>query len=340
MIRSHAFRSFSSLILLVMTASTSLVLLTSCAREEAPAEVVAAPSITPFHVVARGETLSIIAGKYNMNKMALIRINRLRPPYRIFIGQKLIIIPKDASMGAQGAQSAVKPVTSVADTGEVSVKELPVDEKNNPGAGLPVMGGGVLGSPTAGSAMNMPAEGMVLNNSANNSTGVLGATSMNAPGAPVGAEPVASDAPEGDGPNPMMETSQQSVPIASSGGGMQWPVQGQVIKSFGVDEKGQRNDGINIAATSGTAVGAADSGTVAHVGNQARGFGNLVLVKHPGGKISIYGHLQQTAVKVGDQVSAGQKIGTVGTSGGVSQPQLHFELRQGKTPLNPTEYLK
>lgn len=323
------------------TASSTLVLLTSCAREESPAEVVAAPSVTPFHVVARGETLSIIATKYNMNKMALIRVNRLKPPYRIFIGQKLIIIPKDASGSVRGLTPAVKPVTSVADTGEVSVKELHSEEKNNPSATLPVMGGAVMGSPTAGSAMNAPGEGgLASNNASGLSTSFLGGAPMNAVGPSVGGEPAVSEASEGDGPPPMMEASQQSVPITSSGGGMQWPVQGQVIKSFGVDEKGQRNDGINIAAPSGTAVGAADSGTVAHVGNQARGFGNLVLVKHPGGKISIYGHLQQAAVKVGDHVVAGQKIGTVGTSGGVSQPQLHFELRQGKSPLNPTEYLK
>jgi murein DD-endopeptidase MepM/ murein hydrolase activator NlpD len=306
------------------------VFLSACAREEPPAEIVMPPSITPYHIVARGETLSVIAAKYNMNRMALIRVNRLKPPYRIFIGQKLIIIPKDANLSPDAQKPAVKPVTSVADTGEVSVEELPKDEKDQTAATLPVMGGGIPGSPTAaGGAFGAEA----LGTGANLAAGAVGEA------ASISDQGGAMESSEGDGPPPMMGPSQQSVPISNSGS-MQWPVQGQVIKSFGVDGKGQRNDGINIAVPSGTTVNAVDGGTVAHVGNQARGFGNLVLVKHPGGKISVYGHLQQAAVKVGDQVSAGQKIGTAGTSGGVSQPQLHFELRQGKTPLNPTEYLK
>lgn len=334
---SFIFRSFLTFLQPCLCVIFFAGFLSSCAREEAPAEIVMPPSTTPYHVVARGETLSIIASKYNMNKIALIRINRLKPPYRIFIGQKLIIIPKDAQSGDSASlPPAVKSVTSVADTGEVSVEELPKDEKDQTSTTLPMMGSGVPGSPTAGTFGTAT--------STTQGVGTLGDTGglTTAPGAALGsANTLHGDAStsEGDGMSPMGGDSRQSVPIQTSGG-MQWPVQGQVIKSFGMDDKGQRNDGINIAVPAGTAVNAVDSGTVAHVGNQTSGFGNLVLIKHANGKISVYGHLQQASVKTGDIVSSGQKIGSAGTSGGVSQPQLHFELRQGKTPLNPTEHLR
>ncbi|MBX9977930.1 MAG: M23 family metallopeptidase [Alphaproteobacteria bacterium] len=296
-----------------------LAALTGCAREEPPADVVMSPSTNPYHIVARGETLSVIAKQYGMEKAALIRINRLKPPYKIFIGQKLIVSAKKAP-GAPSKPS-VKPVTSVADSGDVSVEELPAEEgKDKAGpAMLPTMGSGIPGSPTS-------------------VAGGLG----NAAGAGVGAASGALETVTVGAPGAAAETVEQPQKPAApaSTGQLQWPVQGQVIKSFGVDQKGQRNDGINIAVPAGTAVKAVDNGVVAHVGNQHRGFGNLVLVKHAGGKISVYGHLKEASVKVGDSITVGQQVGTAGTSGGVSEPQVHFELRQGKTALNPVDHLK
>ncbi len=298
------------------------LLLTSCAREEPPAEVVVDKAPTPFHRVERGETLSMIASKYSMSKESLIEVNRLKPPYKIFIGQKLIVLAGSHKSAVQ--KPSVKPVTSVADTGEVTVEELPPEEEKQGGAVPPLAGG--TGAASAG--MGLPTMG----------SGVIGS-----PTAPV-------NAPSNNTAMPMAETNdmvgtgplpRETAPkIPQNTGTMKWPVQGRVVKSFGVDPKGQHNTGINIAAAAGTAVGAADQGVVAHVGNHARGFGNLVLIKHAGGKISVYGHLQDCSVKVGDTVAAGQKVGTVGTSGGVSEPQVHFEIRQNITPLDPTKYLQ
>ena len=102
---------------------------------------------------------------------------------------------------------------------------------------------------------------------------------------------------------------------------------------------GQFNDGINIAAPLGAAVRATDNGTVAYAGNELRGFGNLLLVKHADGWISAYAHNNELLVKPGDRVRKGQTIARVGATGSVASPQLHFELRRGKSPVDPQKHL-
>lgn len=118
-----------------------------------------------------------------------------------------------------------------------------------------------------------------------------------------------------------------------------WPVKGTVISKYGTIGKGRTNDGINIKAPLGTTVKAADKGTVAYAGNELKGFGNLILVKHDDGWITAYAHNDRLFVKKGQRVAKGEKISTVGSSGGVSSPQLHFEVRAGKKSVNPQSYL-
>ena len=118
-----------------------------------------------------------------------------------------------------------------------------------------------------------------------------------------------------------------------------WPVSGKVISSFGTVGKGLKNDGINISAPLGTSVKAGDKGTVAYAGNGLKGFGNLILIKHPDGYITAYAHTDKILVKKGQTVMRGEKIATVGKTGGVSSPQLHFEVRAGKKAVNPRNYL-
>ena len=118
-----------------------------------------------------------------------------------------------------------------------------------------------------------------------------------------------------------------------------WPVKGTVISGFGVIGKGRKNDGINIKAARGTAVKAADKGTVAYAGNELKGFGNLILIKHPDGWITAYAHNDKLLVRKGQKVIKGEKIATVGSTGGVNSPQLHFEVRAGKKAVNPRKYL-
>ena len=123
------------------------------------------------------------------------------------------------------------------------------------------------------------------------------------------------------------------------GGRFPWPVRGRVVAGYGIAAGGAHNDGINIAAARGTPVNAVDGGTFAYAGNELRGYGNLVLVKHANGWITAYAHCDELLVKRGDAVSRGQAIAKVGATGGVSEPQLHFELRRGKRAVDPREFL-
>jgi len=114
-----------------------------------------------------------------------------------------------------------------------------------------------------------------------------------------------------------------------------WPVSGHIIAEFGSTSSGERNDGINIAANAGEPIRAAATGTVTYAGNQLRGYGNLLLIKHDDGYITAYAHAQSINVQKGDRVLKGQVIGSVGQTGDVTSPQLHFEIRNGVQPVNP-----
>jgi len=118
-----------------------------------------------------------------------------------------------------------------------------------------------------------------------------------------------------------------------------WPVRGRVISGFGPKTGGQHNDGINLAVPEGTDVKAAEDGVVAYAGNELKGYGNLVLIRHADGWMTAYAHNSQLMVKRGDQVRRGQSIARAGQTGGVSSPQLHFEIRKGSSPVDPTKYL-
>jgi murein DD-endopeptidase MepM/ murein hydrolase activator NlpD len=84
---------------------------------------------------------------------------------------------------------------------------------------------------------------------------------------------------------------------------------------------------------------AVDSGVVTYAGNELRGFGNLILIKHDDGWITAYAHTDELLVKRGDEVKKGQTIAKVGATGNVREPQLHFEMRRGKTPVDPLRQL-
>jgi murein DD-endopeptidase MepM/ murein hydrolase activator NlpD len=118
-----------------------------------------------------------------------------------------------------------------------------------------------------------------------------------------------------------------------------WPVTGRILSPFGGTTGGERNDGINIAATQGEPVHAAAAGTVTYCGNELKGYGNLVLIRHDGGYVTAYAHADSILVGRGDRVSAGQVIATAGSTGDVAAPQLHFEIRHGIKPLDPRALL-
>ncbi|MCA3270021.1 MAG: peptidoglycan DD-metalloendopeptidase family protein [Thalassospira sp.] len=130
------------------------------------------------------------------------------------------------------------------------------------------------------------------------------------------------------------------LPRDRKGALMAWPVQGRVVADYGDVGKGQRNDGINIAAAKGSPVRAADNGIVAYVGDKIKGFGNLVLLRHPGGFVTAYAHNDKITVRPGSYVKRGETIALVGNTGAIDEPQVHFQVRKGKSPVDPLAYLE
>ena len=126
-----------------------------------------------------------------------------------------------------------------------------------------------------------------------------------------------------------------NVPSSQKKKKFSWPISGKIIQNFG-----SGNDGINISGNIGDSVKATADGTVAYAGNELKGYGNLVLIKHADGWISAYAHNDKLSVKKGDNVKQGQKIAELGQTGRVKKPQLHFELRYKTKVVNPQDYLK
>ncbi|WP_051960646.1 M23 family metallopeptidase [Devosia riboflavina] len=143
------------------------------------------------------------------------------------------------------------------------------------------------------------------------------------------AAPVAAPAPT------QVASAPAAEPVASGNDKFRWPVSGRVITDFAAS----RGTGINIDVPEGSTVKAAENGTVIYVGSGVEGYGNLILIRHPNGYVSAYAHLNGMSVAKGATVSRGDSIGTVGMSGSVSKPQLHFELRKGATPVDPVPLL-
>jgi murein DD-endopeptidase MepM/ murein hydrolase activator NlpD len=143
----------------------------------------------------------------------------------------------------------------------------------------------------------------------------------------------------------LLETNTQPVnkpmvqpkaePKLSGADKFRWPVSGRVITDFG----NSKGTGINIEAPEGAAIRAAENGQVIYVGSGVEGYGNLILIRHPNGYVSAYAHLKEMSVAKGDVVNRGDNIGSAGMTGGVSRPQLHFELRKGATPVDPVPLL-
>ena len=127
---------------------------------------------------------------------------------------------------------------------------------------------------------------------------------------------------------------------ARSSSKFSWPVRGKILSNYGAKSSGLFNDGINIGAARGTAVKAAENGVVAYAGNEVKGMGNLIIIQHEDGWMTVYAHMDSMVVRRGARVSVGQQIGTVGKTGKVDSPQLHFEIRKGTKAYNPTQYLK
>jgi murein DD-endopeptidase MepM/ murein hydrolase activator NlpD len=257
-------------------------------------------------VVKRGQSLSRIAHEYRVSERAIIAANRLKPPYKIEAGQRLLIPGGAAPPIATAAMAPVTAVPLSAAAPLPAAPPPPVQASRPPPGVIPLDG---PPPPKAAAAPPAPRP---------EPSGAEEARAEAAPPAPGGA---AAGAP------------------LPRGGHLPWPVQGRVLAGYGVSSGGTHNDGINIAAPRGAPVHAVDAGTVAYAGNELRGYGNLVLVKHANGTITAYAHCDELLVKQGEPVKRGQVIAKVGATGGVGEPQLHFELRRGKKAVDPREFL-
>jgi murein DD-endopeptidase MepM/ murein hydrolase activator NlpD len=118
-----------------------------------------------------------------------------------------------------------------------------------------------------------------------------------------------------------------------------WPAKGRIIATFNNTGRGVKNDGINISLPIGTPIQAVEGGTVAYAGSELKGYGNLILLRHDNGWVSAYAHASELLVKRGDKVEKGEEIAKAGRSGGVTQPQLHFQLRRQATPVDPLPHM-
>jgi murein DD-endopeptidase MepM/ murein hydrolase activator NlpD len=294
--------------------------------------------------VGYGETVESIARKHGVPASALMQTNGIREPGQIRPGQRLVI-PRYVSTSPKGAPSYAsahsKPGTSVhvVKSGEtlmsisrhngVSTTALASANHIDPSKKLSV--GDRLTIPSGGhqvAAAHAPAAPKITEpRSAPAQKTKVAST------APVQTVNVAKEEPR---------ATESVVKTAEPSGAMpafRWPVRGRVIAGFGSKSNGTQNDGINLAVPEGTPVKAADDGVVAYAGNELKGYGNLVLIRHSNGYVSAYAHAKELLVKRGDTIKRGQVIAHAGQSGNVTSPQLHFEIRKGSTPVDPTQFL-
>ena len=257
-----------------------------------------------YHSVAAGETGIAIARAYGVGWADMVALNGLEEPYILRIGQKLRL-PGGARRGAVPAPVRTAAATPARRADQPTADLAPADPE---GADLE----------QRAAAFTLGIDDIV--------TGSQPALAEGRKAAPAVARPAVA-----------LKTA-IAQPSAFDGR-FRWPVRGRLLSSFGSSKDGRVNDGINIAAKSGTPVLAAGSGVVAYSGDEIGVFGGLVLIDHGGGWITAYGHLGRLDVVRGEKVTAGQPIGTVGQTGYVSEPQLHFEIRQKRVPIDPAKKL-
>lgn len=328
--------------------------------------------------VQQGDTLFGLAKKHHVSIAALMEVNGLKTA-NLKPGQKLVLPSNARRPIAKSAPAAAQPPTAVGQSApqqaapsprqhaaapaaewggsytikagdtlygiaiahKVTVAELQrqngmSDTKLKPGHTLKIPGTADAGAPPQKmAAAEQPRTDVPpVQTAPQSQSGPVGGPRILNP--PATALPN-KDAAEG-APAPGKLAGPTSAAAASTK--FRWPARGKVIAGFGKRPDGAQNDGINIAVAKGTDVTAADAGTVAYAGSEIKAYGNLVLLRHEGGWVTAYAHADQILVKRGDTVTRGQVIAKAGTSGSVDQPQVHFELREGSKPVDPTPHME
>lgn len=155
-----------------------------------------------------------------------------------------------------------------------------------------------------------------------------------------GGQPAATRPARPAAQAPAAEEPPTPLPAVTGGAPrFRWPLPGRIISGFGPKAGGRFNDGVNLKASAGEPVRAAGDGVVAYAGDAIPGFGNLLLIKHAGGWVSAYGHNEALLVARGARVKAGEVVARAGQTGAVAEPQLHFELRRGRAPVDPARVI-
>jgi murein DD-endopeptidase MepM/ murein hydrolase activator NlpD len=307
-------------------------------------------------IVGTSDTLDILAKRYNVSSAAILQANGYKGPRTLSPGQQLIIPRQSAAVAASAptlAPPASKPIATAAAPSTVHVvnrgdtlmsiahrNHVPVAElakANNLDTSAKLSLGMKLTVPGAKSAAASPA------------LQPAAPVQQLAAAAPA-TKPVTPAAPQQTARLAQATANVEEKPVAeaqvvkpSEATGalptFRWPVRGKVITSYGAKTNGKANDGINLAVPEGTPVKAAEDGVVAYSGNELKGYGNLVLVRHSNGYVTAYAHASELMVKRGDTIKRGQIIAKSGQSGEVGSPQLHFEIRKGSSPVDPLQFL-
>lgn len=302
-----------------------------------------------IHTVVGGDTLYSLSTRYRLPMRDIVVLNRMKAPFRLYVGQRVKLPPPQEYKVRQG--DTLYGVSRLFGVNSSEVARL--NQIRSPY---------VL---RVGQTLRLPSviEQARIVEMASSPVKHVERTSLSDPVPSPQAKPqqVASRSKPAeirngvpvpqDKPNKALRVAQSSKPKqvriskvrtktpkrASSK--FIRPVRGKLLSNFGAKKSGLHNDGINIAAPRGTPVKAAENGVIVYAGNALKGSGNLVLVRHENQWMTAYGHLDSIAVKKGQVVRRGISIGKVGSTGSVSSPQLHFEVRRGTSALNPTKYM-
>jgi murein DD-endopeptidase MepM/ murein hydrolase activator NlpD len=303
------------------------------------------------HTVTAGETLWKIAERYRMGVQDIARLNKLQAPFYLHDGQRLALPPPQEYRVREG--DSIYQLSRMFGTSQTELARL-----NNLKAPYSLIPGHKLRLPSpAPKYVEPPKPRAVYEESRTAEREYKPSSIYDAYQKPQGAKPTPQQQhqqqqhqqqqaqawiPSEPAYEPPQEKKQRvtaQTPARSSSKFMR-PVSGSVISGYGPKADGLHNDGINIRAPKDAPVRAGDNGVVVYAGNELKGSGNLVLIRHADRWMTAYAHLGRMLVKRGETVKRGQSIGTVGSSGSVSEPQLHFEVRRGTEAINPEKYLE
>jgi murein DD-endopeptidase MepM/ murein hydrolase activator NlpD len=308
-------------------------------------------------IVGTSDTLETLSRRYNVSSAAILQANGYKGPRALQPGQQLIIPHQAATAAAPvlvppKAAVAAAPVSappsvhvvnrgdtlmSIAHRNHVPVAELA--KANGIDANSKLKLGQKINVPGAKSAAAAPvAATPAAVAAAPPATAAAPATKM-AAAAPEPQQKArlaqATTTPEAAVVEPAVKTAEATGALPT----FRWPVRGRVVTGYGAKTNGKSNDGINVAVPEGTPVKAAEDGVVAYSGNELKGYGNLILVRHSNGYVTAYAHASELMVKRGETIKRGQIIAKSGQSGEVGSPQLHFEIRKGSSPVDPLQFL-